>query len=298
MNRIAKPSALDVVLLLATAAIWGSAFVAIKLSVFELGTFWTAATRVVIGFISLLPFFLILQPILPKSRRDWLKITVVALLNMVIPFILISWSMLYIDAGVGSLLLGTTPFFAMLLGHFLTDDERINTLRAVAVVVAFSGIAILVGPEAFSGLKSSALMAQVAIMLAGLCYVTAGFVMRRVDMPPIAFTTIALGAGSVMLIVVALFAVGFPDKLPSREASIALLWLGLFPTGLAYLLRFFLVKRVGLSLFALAMNSVPVFGIIAGAMILGEHIQLTTLAALALVLFGLVIARIATPTQN
>ena len=68
--------------------IWGSAFPAIKLIVDDLGTLWAAAMRVAIGFAAVAPFFL-LKPQWPRNRAVAAAILVVALLNMVIPFILL-----------------------------------------------------------------------------------------------------------------------------------------------------------------------------------------------------------------
>jgi len=76
---------------------------------------------------------------------------------------------------------------------------------------------------------------------------------------------------------------------------LALLWLGLFPTGLAYILRFYLVRKVGVSTFAIGMNTIPVFGIIFGAILLDEAVEVKTIIALGLVISGLFIARFGMP---
>jgi len=178
----------------------------------------------------------------------------------------------------------------MILGHFLTRDEQITTRRVVAVFFAVSGVGILVGADAVLGLGSVAILAQVAVIAGGACYVVAGFAMRSMAMKPIPFTCIALGMGTLMLFAISFAAEGVPET-PSNLTLLLVLWLGVFPTGLAYLLRYFLVKRVGVSTFALGMNAVPVFGIIIAAFTLGEKIEWTTLLALACILVGLMIAR-------
>ena len=98
-----------------------------------------------------------------------------------------------------------------------------------------------------------------------------------------------------MLLAVALAWEGYPDFVLSSQAWVNLIWLGTAPTGLAYLMRYWLVRRLGVSTFALAMNAVPIFGILIGALYLGEVIHWTTLVALAFVLIGLMIARMTTP---
>ncbi|MEO0329510.1 MAG: DMT family transporter [Pseudomonadota bacterium] len=295
MNQIYRPGALELFGLFAIALIWGSAFPAIKLAVFDFGAFWTAAIRVTVGFLAMLPFVFFRLSDLKALRGNWYTILFVALLNMVIPFVLISWSMKHVPAGIGSLLLGTTPFVAMILGHFLTRDERINGYKLISVIFAVSGIAVLVGQDIARQTGTVSILAQGAIILAGACYVSAGFVMRRIDIPPVTFTAAALGAGSIMLLGISFLVAGAPNLAPSKAGFYAVFWLGLLPTGLGYFLRYILVRKVGVSTFALAMNTVPIFGIILSTLILGEVIEFRMIIALALVLIGLMIARYAVP---
>lgn len=293
MTQISRPGPIDILLLLLVAVIWGSAFTSIKIAVTDMGVMWTAAIRVVVGFLALVPFFWF-RRFFPSSGKAWMMIALVALFNMVIPFILISWAMKNIEAGIGSLLLGTTPFIAMVIGHFATQDERITPLKILAVIFAVTGVAVLVGADAISGVGTVAIWSQASIIGAGVCYICAGFMMRKIDMPPVAFTTLALGAGSMMLVSLSFAVSGMPNFSVEASTVYSLLWLGLFPTGFAYLMRYFLVRRVGVSTFALAMNTVPIFGIITAAFLLDEAVERTTLVALALVLLGLMVARMDT----
>ena len=102
---------------------------------------------------------------------------------------------------------------------------------------------------------------------------------------------LALCFGAAMLCLSAFMIDGAPNLKLTHDAMIALIWLGLLPTGFAYLLRYYIVRKVGVSFFALAMNTVPIFGIIIAAIYLGETIHNSTLIALVLVLSGLAIAR-------
>ena len=295
MTSISRAGRTDVALLILTALIWASAFSAIKFALDDLGPIWTAAFRVLIGFIALIPF-----AVFGKAKvvitKDAISLTlIIAVLITVIPFMMVSWGLQYIDSGITALLMGTTPFTAMILGHFFTKDEAINRYKFLAVLIGLVGILLIVGPDALKSIGSTSFLAQITIIGAGVCYVSGGVLIRKVDMKPIPFTTITLGMGAFMLILLALCFEGLPDKLPGVKASFALLWLGLFPTGLAYVLRFYLVRRVGVSTFAIAMNTIPVFGIILGAILLNEKVELTTIIALCLVISGLFVARLGAP---
>ncbi|MEO1749880.1 MAG: DMT family transporter, partial [Pseudomonadota bacterium] len=121
--RQAKVS--DLGLLVLISLIWASAFVAIKVAVPVVGPLWLAAIRVVIGCLAVLPFALRVGIELPDTMRVWLLVIAMSLLNVVIPFFLIAWAELTIDAGVTSLLMGVGPIFALMAGHFFTLDDRI-----------------------------------------------------------------------------------------------------------------------------------------------------------------------------
>lgn len=298
MNQISRAGRLDITLLILTALIWASAFAAIKMALVDLGPVWTAASRVAIGFLALLPFAIFSKDSFHVSRNTIGIIIITSLLITVIPFMLISWGLQFIEAGVSALLLGTTPFMAMIMGHFFTKDESINRYKLLAVAIGMMGILFVVGPNAVVNLGSTYFIAQIAIISAGFCYVSGGILIRTIDMKPIPFTTIALGVGAAFLIMIALAVEGVPTALPGMRASLALVWLGLFPTGLAYILRFYLVRKVGVSTFAIGMNTIPVFGIIFGAILLDEVIEIQTVIALCLVICGLFVARLGTPKRD
>ncbi len=218
-------------------------------------------------------------------------IAVISLLNTVLPFLLIAWGLRYVGAGVGALLMGIGPLIALLLSHFLTDDDRINLLKAFGVLFGFSGVVLIVGRDAVAGFHLENLIAQMAILFSTVCYVSAGLMVRKINMRPIPFTTLMLGNGSIALIIFTFLIEGSFPGMPSQNVMLAMLWLGVFPTGLAFMIRYYLIQRIGVSLFALGINLVPVFGIVTAAIILDEAIELYMLIALCCVLFGLVLAR-------
>lgn len=295
MKQISRAERGDILLLMLTALIWASAFSSIKFALEDLGPITSAACRVVIGFFALIPFAVFGKSEFNLTFKNLKMCVFVSLLITVVPFILLFWGLQFVDSGISALLMGTTPFMAMIMGHFFTSDETINRYKLMAVGLAMSGIFLIVGPEALQNLGSSSFLAQLAIIGAAFCYVSGGLFIRKIDMQPIPFTTVALGSGAFFLTSIALMVEGVPAEMPGKTASIALLWLGLFPTGLAYVLRFHLVRKVGISTFSLAMNTIPIFGIIFGAVLLNETVEVITIFSLCLVISGLIVARLGTP---
>ncbi len=290
-GTITRATPVDMALLVLVAMTWASAFVAIKIAVPEVGPLWLAAIRVSVGALVLLPIALWSGFVVPKHAGVWALVIAMALLNVVIPFFLISWAELTIDAGATSLLMGTGPIFGLIIGHFFTHDDKINPMKALAVAFGFSGVLLIVGGDALADLGGANLLAQLAALTGSICYVIAGAILRRIDIPPLQLAALALTTGALILLPVATLVDGIPTARPSFEAIAALVFLGVFPTGLAYVLRFHLIRKIGYVTFSLSIYMIPVFGLLLGFLILGEALRPILLAALALIITGLWFAK-------
>lgn len=289
-TTIRRPTWLDLLMMVLTALIWASGFVAIRVAVPETGPVWLAAIRVGLGFLVLLPWAVWRGMVWPKSATQWQLIIGMALLNVVVPFVMISWAGLRLEASVLSLLMGTGPFLALIGSHFLTEDDRLTTRKFLSVALGFAGILVLVGPSALAGFGGGSFQAKLAAMGATVCYVLAGLLIRRIEMPPVRLACLALAIGTAALVPLALMTEGGPSLELSAPAIAALIYLGVFPTGIAYILRFHLIRTIGYSRFSLTVNMIPVFGVALGIVLLGEPLSLNVAFALALVLAGLYVA--------
>ena len=289
-TRPRTPTPTDYALLALTAAIWAGAFVGIKLAVPELGPVGVAATRAALGFCVLLPFALGMGLMAPRRSADWGVLVLLASLNVSIPFFLVSWAELTVDAGIASLLMGIGPLFAIIGAHYFNEGDRITPQRAVGVAIGFLGLVILFGADALSEVGRGALVPKLALVAASLCYVISGLLVRRLDLNAISLAVHALAIAAITLVPIALVTTSSPAELDGTVIA-AILYLGFLPTGLAYLLRFHLIRTVGYATFALSINLIPVFGVLLGVVLLGEAPGLNVIAALVLVVTGLLIAR-------
>jgi Predicted permease, DMT superfamily len=287
---IRKPTAMDLVTLVLTAFILATAFIAIKIALTETGPLWIAAIRVTLGFLVLLPYALWRGFDWPKSAGQWGLVFLMAQFNMTIPFFLISWSQQWLDAGVVALLMGTGPFLALIGSHFLTADDRMSRRKIVSVILGFIGILFVIGPSAAAGLGHASLAAQAGALAASASYVVAGLTIRHIDMPLGRLATLALAMGMATLLPLALLLGEAAPVDISTKGALALAYLGLFPSGIAYILRFHLIRTIGYTRFSMSANLVPVFGIVLGVVLLDEPLSLSIAIALAFVLAGLFIA--------
>jgi drug/metabolite transporter (DMT)-like permease len=289
----------DILLLILLAAIYGSAFTAIKIAVPELGPFGLVLARVLIGFAVLLPYALARGWVWPSRRSSWALLAFLCAFNLIIPFFLVTWAQQHINASLMALLMGAGPLFGLLMSHVATRDDKLSGPKLAGVAIGFLGVAVVLGIDAFTGLSGGnfeARLAQAAALVASACYAVSGVFVRRItDVPPHQLASLVLGFASLLLVLAT--PVLAPDIVMivsglSRDALIAMLYLGAVTTGGAYILRYTLIRTVGMSYFGLSIYLVPVFGVGIAAFWLSEPVPLSLLAGLALILMGLGVARL------
>ena len=296
MIRTATPS--DMFLLICLAAIYGSAFTAIKIAVPTIGPFGLVVARVVIGFVLLLPYAFMRGWVWPSSSRTWLFLLVLCAFNLLAPFFLISWAQQHLNASLMALIMGAGPFFGLVFSHVATRDDRLTAPKIAGVLMGFLGIALVLGVDAFAGLSGGSMearLAQAAALLASVCYAGSGILVRQIDdIPPNQIASLVLGLGSIaMLAVVPLLEPGLLSLYAAldREALIATVYLGAVTTASAFILRYHLIQTVGMGYFGLSIYLVPVFGVAIAALWLSEPITPSLLAGLGLIMLGLAVAR-------
>lgn len=300
MIRTATPA--DIALMILLAAIYGSAFTAIKIAVPQIGPFGLVLARTLIGFLVLVPYALWRGWVWPQGRRNWLMVGILCVFNLVLPFFLVSWAQQHLNASLMALLMGAGPFFGVLISHFATQDERLSVVKVAGVALGFAGILVVLGVDALTGLSGGSVqvrLAQGAALVASLCYACSGILVRRVEgIPPHQIACLVLGFGCMgLLAATPLLAPDVLNRFASveRDVLLAILYLGAITTGGAYILRYTLIRAVGMSYFVLSIYLVPVFGIAIGAIWLSEPIHVSLLVGLVLVLAGLAVARLKLP---
>jgi drug/metabolite transporter (DMT)-like permease len=289
-QQLRHPVMADFLEIALLGAIWGSAFLAIKLSVHETGPLWLVMIRVAIAFLPIAAFALWRRDPLPPTRHDWLVIIVMSLLNTVGPFYLISWAELHIPAGVTSLIMGVGPLATMAAAHFTTPDDRFTGTKMGGMLLGFVGLALVVSPSLSKGFGFDAL-AYAAVLAGMLCYVAAGTLIRFVRRTSVPMMT-AVNMGVAIITLIPLLVLdGAPWPAMSGTAMLAALYLGLICTGLAYLLRTHITLTVGQTYMSMASYFMPVSGVLLAWAILGEPITWHIAAALVCVICGFLFAK-------
>lgn len=247
----------------------------------------TTGIRVSIAALFLTPLLLARRqgPILV---RHWRKIFVLGLLNSGIPFACYAYALLSITTGLSALLNATVPLFGAVVAWIWLKD-RPNGLKIVGLLVGFVGVAMLAwGKASFkpdaSGLSSG--WAVVACLVATLCYgIAASFTKRYLSGVPslVVATGSQIGAAMGLALPTLWF---WPSQAPSLTAWAALLVVGVLCTGVAYVLYFRLIDKIGASRLLTVTFLIPVFAMIYGAIFLREAVTSWMLICGMIILFG------------
>ena len=292
LNELRRPTAFDVARLLFVGAVWGGAFIFVTLALTDFGPVSIATWRVVLGAATLALTARLIGQAWPRGGRNWRYIFVVGCLNSAVPFFLIGWGQQTISSAESALLVAAGTFVSLLLSHFTSEDERINPARAAGVGIGFVGVMVLVFWELIeSGLGS--LGGQLAVMAAGCSYATSSVISRRLTHLPMISTSAATMASACLYLVPLAF--WLEDPLPAdpgRESLVALAYLGVVATALAFSVRFFIIRAAGAVFMSQVGYLVPLFGVIWSGLYFADAVAPQTLIALGLILLGIGVTRI------
>ena len=258
---------------IALAAIWGSSFLFMRLAVLDFGAIATAGVRVGVAALVLLPL-LLRQGLGQQLLRHWRQLLVVGLPNSAIPFVCFAYALQSISTGLSSILNATVPLFGAVVAWVWLKD-RPGASRALGLAVGFVGVAMLAWDKASfkpdaSGQASG--WAVLACLLATLCYgLAASYTKRHLTGLPsmITATGSQLGAALALVLPTIWF---WPPKLPGATAWLAVLTVGVLCTGVAYVLYFRLIATVGPARALAVTFVIPVFAVLYGVLLLGEHV--------------------------
>jgi drug/metabolite transporter (DMT)-like permease len=285
---IARPTRSDWLLLLVLGLMWGTSYAFIKLGIETLSTFTLIASRLGIGLLLLLVVVRLAREPLPRQPRQYLHLVVMAVVNIVIPFTLITFAEQSVESALAAVLNGAVPLVTIVVAALFLHDEPITVNRLVGLVVGYGGVIILVS-RGLTGLGGDeALIGEIALLGSTVSY-GFGAVYARRNIRGLRPMIPALFQVLFAFLIVVVLALTFERPFDVRwntDAVVAIVWLGLLSSGLAYLVFFRLLSRVGATRTSLVAYLLPVVGIVSGALMFGEQVDARILLGTGLVIGG------------
>jgi drug/metabolite transporter (DMT)-like permease len=283
----ARATRADWLIFLALGFMWGSSYLFIKLAVDSFGTFTLIALRLLIGAALLWVVVRASRTPLPRERRTYGHLLVMALVNIALPFTLITWSEQSVDSALAAILNSTVPLFVLVLAPLFLPEEPIRLNGLVGLAIGFAGVLVLVSP----GLADAGgdPLGELALIGSSLAYAAGNIYSRRnvrglAPLVPAVFqvTFALLIVGTLALVLERPWETATPDA----QAWFSVIWLGILGSGLAYLAYFRLLSRWGATRTSLVAYLLPVVGIVLGVLVLSEPVDASLLGGTALVILG------------
>ncbi len=294
---------LNWILLFCLVFLWGTSFLATALAVDSISPVSIVALRVVLGALVLVAALVLKKIKLPTARPAWTVFVLMGLVGNLLPFFLIAWGQQSIASGVAGVIMAIMPLATMVLAHYFVAGEDLNRFKLLGFAVGISGIVLLLGPV-FGGERHQ-LLGAAAVLLAA-CFYALNTVLAHAlpSFPPLVTAAGVLIASSVVSVPIWLVQAymaasevgstlswGWIIGGSSSDSILALIWLGIGPTGIATLIYFNVIQRAGPSFLSTINYLIPAVAFFTGAWLLSEPVTVQSLLALAVVLIGIALTR-------
>ncbi len=268
----------------AMALIWGVPYFFIAVAVDEL-----EPAVVVFGRTSLAGAVLVALAVRAGELRavlpHWRPVAAFAILEMAIPWILLTTAEQHIASGLAALLISAVPIFGALAAFALGERAALRPVRLAGIALGIGGVALLVGND-LSGDAAPPWWSIAFVIVVCICYATAPFIIsRRLSHVP-SLGVIAVSLVMVTVLYLPIAAVSLPDRMPSAKATLSVVALALVCTGLAFVVFFRLIAEIGAARATVITFVNPVFAVALGALFLDEPFTVAIVAGFVLVISG------------
>jgi len=281
-----EPKIIDYILLTILALIWSSAFFNIKIATYSYGPVTIALLRIFFGAIPVVGLCFFKKIKIEAFSKDWYWFAAIGLINLVIPFFLIAYGVQKVQSNLAAILMASTPLSATVLAHLFTKNEKINFTKVLGVLIGFSGIVFLFSDNIL--INESNFISALLILIGSTFYVIGGLLTIKISNKKNENVTASILIwATIFLIPITIYTEQPWNLNPTTESTVSVIYLGIFATGIAWLLRFKILKNNGLVFQAQVAYLIPIFGIILGYIFLKELITPKVLVAVVAVIIGI-----------
>ena len=265
-------------------AVWGSAFIFIKIAAPEFGAVGLVQTRLLIASLVFLPV-LFKKKYFNLLKSAWKHSLVLAVTNNAIPFTLFSFGSFGADSNILAILNATTAFNTMIIA-FLWLGEKVTTKQIFGLILGFIGVIILVNPES----SSTSIFSAILCLIGAACYSFSTVFIQKYSNNTDKFVLIGWSIVFSCIIMIPITLLNLPSEMPSSRAILSATWLGSISTGLAFFGYVYLIEQIGAVKTSTVAYFLPIFGIIWGAVFLNEIITLGIISGCITILIGVFFA--------
>tara|TARA_B100000575_G_scaffold264259_1_gene239977 strand:+ start:149 stop:1063 length:915 start_codon:yes stop_codon:yes gene_type:complete len=284
------PKLIDYILLTILALIWASAFFNIKIATYSFGPITIAFLRVFFGAIPVLLLCYFKNIKIEAFSKDWYWFAIIGFVNLVAPFFLIAYGVKSVQSNLAAILMSTTPLSSTILGHFYIKNEKFNLIKTIGILIGFAGIIYLFSDNIL--IDQNNFVSALLILLGSTCYVIGGVLTLKISKKKNENVTGSILIWAIIILIPIVSLLEQPwQKVPRVDSLISVIYLGIVPTGIAWLLRFRILKNNGLIFQSQVSYLIPIFGTVLGYLFLDELITTKVLISLLAVCVGVYFVR-------
>tara|TARA_B100000401_G_scaffold434924_1_gene375832 strand:- start:409 stop:1287 length:879 start_codon:yes stop_codon:yes gene_type:complete len=281
-----SPKTIDYFLLTTLALIWASAFLNIKIATYSYEPITIAFLRILFGAIPVLILCYFKKIKIEAFSKDWMWFASIGIINLVIPFFLIAYGVQKVQSNLAAILMSTTPLSATILAHFFINKEKMNFIKSGGIVLGFIGVVYLFSDNLL--INDNNFTSALLILLGSTFYVIGGILTLKISHKKNENVTASILIwGTIIICPISLILEQPWNLSPRLDSTLCLIYLGIFPTGIAWLLRFFILKRNGLVFQSQVAYLIPIFGVLLGFIFLNEMITTKVVFSLIAVIIGI-----------
>lgn len=208
---------------------------------------------------------------------------------------LISWSEQFVQSNTAGLLLSVAPIFTLILSHFLTKDDKFNFIKLISITIGLFGALFIIGFDTLFNLnlaESKYLIPKIAIIVSALGYAISSILAYNIkDVETIPLTTYVTISAAIISIPFMFYVEIYHPSTFNPHAFVAIFYLGLFPTAIAFQLRFHIISKTGPIFLSYVAYLIPIFAIFWGYIFLNEKINNQIFIGVILILLGVFISQ-------
>lgn len=274
--------------------IWGVSFLFIKLGVGDMGPTGLVLVRSVSGAVTLVVLMTVMRkPIFGPRWKAWiLPFAVMAVINAIFPWAAIAWGEERITSGLASILNATATLWTATLAFWIVPAERPAPLNYLGVLIGIAGVAILVLPDIVAHGLSGTALGILAVLAAALSYALAAL-FQRTRMRGMSVYEQSTGQTiATALLAIPIAAPSLPHFHFGLVSFLAVVALGVFGTGVAYLLFYYVMNSLGAVRATAVTLAVPVTAVFWGVVLLHERLTVAIVVGMAVIFGGIVLTNL------
>ena len=292
-----SPTLKDYLLLSTLSLIWASAFFNIKIATYSYGPITIACLRILFGAVPVILLCMYQRIKIEAFSKDWKWFAAIGFINLVIPFFLIAYGVQKVQSNLAAILMSSTPISATILAHIYTDKEKINFYKIIGILLGFSGIVYLFSDNLL--ITKDNFFSALMILLGSTFYVIGGILTLKISHKKNENVTASILIwGTIIILPISIIFEQPWNFTPRLDSTLSLIYLGIFPTGIAWLLRFMILKNNGVVFQSQVAFLIPIFGVILGYIFLQEIITSKVMLSLVAVVLGIYFVKKSTTSKN